>query len=232
MADERVDQRATADAARRADVTAVARRPRPRDLPRQPSAPSAGRMRTRLARIGTRGQPSNPVLEPLFRAVRPTTRRPTWRCSSAPTRPPSGCHRGQMRKSGEPVHHPPARGDDDPRRARHDRADAGRLAAPRHGRGHAVHARGRAPGLRRRGRPARRRRHQARQGRSTARSRAGRDDPQDDRGDEPRHPGARHQARRPAAQHAHAALPQAVDRRSARPARPSRSSRRWPTGSA
>ena len=41
-----------------------------------------------------------------------------------------------------PLHHPPARGDHDPRRHGHDRADAGRGAAPRHGRGHAVHARG------------------------------------------------------------------------------------------
>ena len=57
---------------------------------------------------------------------------------------------------------------------------------------------------------ARRRRHQARQG-QVRRHRAGRDDPQDDRGDEPRHPRARHQAGRPAAQHAHAALPQAGD---------------------
>ena len=40
-----------------------------------------------------------------------------------------------------PLHHPPARRHDDPRRHRHDRADAGRGAAARHGRGHAVHAR-------------------------------------------------------------------------------------------
>ena len=46
---------------------------------------------------------------------------------------------------------------------------------------------------------------------------AGRDDPQDDRRDEPRHPGARHQARRPAAQHAHAALPQAGEAGADRP---------------
>ena len=83
-----------------------------------------------------------------------------------------------------------------------------RGSAPRHGRGHAVHPRPAACRLRRRGDGARRRRHQARQG-EVRRHRAGRDDPQDDRRDEPRHPGARHQARRPAAQHAHAALPQA-----------------------
>ena len=40
-----------------------------------------------------------------------------------------------------PLHHPPARGDHDPRRHRHDRADPGRRAAARHGRGHAVHPR-------------------------------------------------------------------------------------------
>ena len=34
------------------------------------AAPSARGMRARLARMGTRSQPGNPVLEPLFRAVR------------------------------------------------------------------------------------------------------------------------------------------------------------------
>ncbi|MGZ8744812.1 MAG: hypothetical protein ACXWXO_17995, partial [Nocardioides sp.] len=33
-------------------------------------APSGRRMRARLARMTTKSQPGNPVLEPLFRAVR------------------------------------------------------------------------------------------------------------------------------------------------------------------
>ena len=61
---------------------------------------------------------------------------------------------------------------------------------------------------------------------------AGRDLPQDGRGDGARHPRPRHQARRPAAQHAHLALRCRRRSRSARRARPSRSTRRWPTGSA
>ena len=61
---------------------------------------------------------------------------------------------------------------------------------------------------------------------------AGRDDPQDGRRDGPRPPGAGHQAGRPAAQHAHAALPAAGEAGDARRARRWRSTRRWPTGSA
>ena len=63
-------------------------------------------------------------------------------------------------------------------------------------------------GLRRGGRAPRRRRHQAGQGRAGHRRRGG-DDPQDGRGDGPRPAGAGHQAVRPAAQHAHDALPAA-----------------------
>ncbi len=127
-----------------------------------------------------------------------------------------------------PLHHPPARGHHDPGRHRHDRADPGGGAAARHGRGHAVHPGGAAPRLRRRGRPARRRRHQARQG-EVRRLRAGRDDPQDDRRDEQGHPGPGHQAGRPAAQHAHAALRQAGDPGAQVP-RDARDLRtRWPT---
>ena len=62
-----------------------------------------------------------------------------------------------------------------------------------------------ARGLRRRGGGARRRRHQARQG-EVRPGHGGRDRAQDGRGDGARHPGAGDQARRPAAQHAHAAL--------------------------
>ena len=114
-------------------------------------------------------------------------------------------HKDQKRKSRRPVHHPPARGRHDPGRARHEHRDDLRRAAARHRRGHRLHAR-RAPQRVRRGRRrARRRRHQAGQG-QVRRLRRGRDRPQDGRRDVPRHPGAGHQARRPAAQHAHAAL--------------------------
>ena len=84
------------------------------------------------------------------------------------------------------------------------------VAAPRHGRGHGVHPRRAALRVRRRGGPAGRRRDQAGQGQVRRLGAVG-DHPQDDRRDEQGHPGARDQARRPAAQHAHAALPQAGD---------------------
>ena len=62
--------------------------------------------------------------------------------------------------------------------------------------------------LRLRGHPPGRRRHEDRQGQAGRRG-PGRDHPQDDRRDGPRPPRAGHQARRPAAQHAHPALPAA-----------------------
>ena len=83
-----------------------------------------------------------------------------------------------------------------------------RVAAARHGRGHVVHAVRPDPRLRRGGRAAGRRLHQARQGQVRGLGEVG-DHPQDGRGDVAGHPGAGDQARRPAAQHAHAALPAA-----------------------
>ena len=128
-------------------------------------------------------------------------------------------HGTQMRKSGDPyITHPLA--------VTTILADIGmteptlvRGAAARHGRGHAVHPRAGPRGLRRRGRPARRRRDQARQG-QVRRLGAGRDHPQDDRRDVARHPGAGHQARRPAAQHADPALRPAGDPGAGRPRDP------------
>ncbi len=107
---------------------------------------------------------------------------------------------------GGPVHHPPARGGDDPGRARHEHRDALRRAAARHGGGHCLHADRAAQRFRRGHRDAGRRRHQAGQG-EVRRVRRGGDRPQDGGRDVPRHPGAGDQARRPAAQHADAALP-------------------------
>ena len=173
-------------------------------------AASAGRMRTRLARIGSRGAPSNPVLEPLFRAVRVNHPKADLALLERAYRTAEKMHGEQRRKSGEPyITHPLAvttilaeLGMTEPTLVAallHDTVEDTPYTLDQ------VRAR-----LRRRGRPARRRRHQARQG-EVRRARRGRDHPQDDRGDEPRHPGAGDQAGRPAAQHAHAALPQAVD---------------------
>ena len=114
-------------------------------------------------------------------------------------------HRSQLRSQRRELHQPPARRR--PHRRRHrPRRDLGRRrAAARRRRGHRDHARRRRGGLRRRGRRDRRRRHQARAHPvRLARGPAGGDDAQDARGDGPRPAGARHQARRPAAQHAHA----------------------------
>ena len=108
-----------------------------------------------------------------------------------------------------------------------------RRAAARHRRGHHRVADGGARVLRRRGRRAGRRRHQAHRRRlPVARRGAGRELPQDARGDGHGHPGHPDQAGRPPAQHAHA-RPRCPSRsRSRRRARRSRSTRRSRTGSA
>ena len=167
-------------------------------------------MRARLARMATKSQSENPVLEPLYRAVRANHPKADLELLERAYSIAERHHAGQMRKSGDPyITHPLAvttiladigmteptlvaallhdTVEDTPYTLEELRKDFGE-----------------------RGRRARRRRHQARQG-QVRRHRPGRDDPQDDRRDEPRHPGARHQAGRPAAQHAHAALPQAGD---------------------
>ena len=140
----------------------------------------------------------------------------------APAEPPqgrpraaaAGLRRGRGRarraeaQERRPLHHPPARRRHRPGRPRHGHHDAGRGAAARHGRGHRRHAGDDHRRVRLGGHPPRRRRHQDRQGQA-GRRRPGRDDPQDDRRDGPRPAGAGHQAGRPAAQHAHAALPPA-----------------------
>ena len=156
------------------------------------------------------------------------TRRPTCGCSSGPTTWPRRHHRGQKRKSGDPyITHPLAvatilaeLGMTPPTLCAallHDTVEDTPYTLDE------LRAR-----LRRRDRAPGRRRHQARQG-QVRRGGAGRDRAQDGRGDGPRHPGAGHQARRPAAQHAHHAVRQ-PRRPSGRPARRWRSSRRWPTG--
>ena len=171
-----------------------------------PAPPASRRVRARLARLGAQRSSVNPVLEPLFRIVRSTHPKADLRLMEraydvAETPPP-----GPAPQERRPLHHPPARRDHDPRRAGHDAPDPVRGPAARHGGGHGVHARGSPARLRRRDRRPGGRRDQARQG-QVRRVRAGRDRAQDGRGDGPRHPGAGHQARRPAPQHAHAALP-------------------------
>ncbi len=110
MADERVISEDAVDA----PATGSARTPASESpsvpAPSGPSgsAPtSAGRMRTRLARIGTRGQPSNPVLEPLVRAVRANHPKADLALIERAYRTAEEMHRGQKRKSGEPyITHP------------------------------------------------------------------------------------------------------------------------------
>ena len=143
-----------------------------------------------------------------------------------------GGARGPAAPLGRAVHRTSAGGRADPRRpaAGHDDARGG--AAARHRRGHARHARADPRGVRRRRRRDRRRPDEARQAAvPDPRARAGRERPQDDRGDGGRHPRPADQARRPAAQHAHARG--AARRPSSGASRPrrSRSTRRWPTAS-
>jgi GTP pyrophosphokinase len=76
--------------------------------PEAAETPSSGsRVRTRLARIGTRGQSNNPVLEPLFRAVRVNHPKADLALLERAYTTAERMHRGQKRKSGEPyITHP------------------------------------------------------------------------------------------------------------------------------
>ncbi len=78
--------------------------------------PSAGRMRARLARIGTKGQPGNPVLEPLFRAVRANHPKADLALLERAYLTAERLHARPEAQERRPLHHPPARGDHDPRR--------------------------------------------------------------------------------------------------------------------
>ncbi len=71
------------------------------------AAPSARGMRARLARMGTRSQPGNPVLEPLFRAVRTNHPMADLTLLERAYTTAERLHAGQMRKSGDPyITHP------------------------------------------------------------------------------------------------------------------------------
>jgi guanosine-3',5'-bis(diphosphate) 3'-pyrophosphohydrolase len=71
------------------------------------AAPSARGMRARLARMGTRSQPGNPVLEPLFRAVRTNHPKADLALIERAYITAERMHGTQMRKSGDPyITHP------------------------------------------------------------------------------------------------------------------------------
>ena len=224
----------TREPARRRHGHTAGHRTRPVGRHRRRPGHARGRgPRVRRPLAGPAGQRHPPALgdAPGARPHRPPDHRPALGRGQAgaraagrgaPRAPPVGRHghaaarlrhrralaRRPDAQERRPVHHAPARRRHHPRRARHGHHDAGRGAAARHRRGHRLLAREARRRLRRRGRAPRRRRHQARQGPARRRGR-GRDDPQDGRGDGARPARARHQARRPAAQHAHDALPQA-----------------------
>ncbi|MFT4083257.1 MAG: bifunctional (p)ppGpp synthetase/guanosine-3',5'-bis(diphosphate) 3'-pyrophosphohydrolase [Nocardioides sp.] len=64
-------------------------------------------MRARLARMGSRGNPSNPVLEPLFRAVRANHPKADLALLERAYKTAERLHRTQKRKSGDPyITHP------------------------------------------------------------------------------------------------------------------------------
>ena len=64
-------------------------------------------MRARLARIGTKTTSSNPVLEPLFRAVKANHAKADLALLERAYLTAERCHAGQKRKSGEPyITHP------------------------------------------------------------------------------------------------------------------------------
>lgn len=74
----------------------------------EPRAPLTARgMRARLARVGTRPPSSNPVLEPLFRAVRANHPKADLALLERAYAVADKWHTGQMRKSGDPyITHP------------------------------------------------------------------------------------------------------------------------------
>ena len=80
----------------------------PAPEPAAESTPAGGRgMRARLARMGTRSQGSNPVLEPLFRAVRANHPKADLALLERAYTTAETMHGTQMRKSGDPyITHP------------------------------------------------------------------------------------------------------------------------------
>jgi GTP diphosphokinase / guanosine-3',5'-bis(diphosphate) 3'-diphosphatase len=75
--------------------------------PAQPAGPAGRRMRARLARMATKSQSENPVLEPLYRAVRANHAKADLELLERAYLTAERLHAGQMRKSGDPyITHP------------------------------------------------------------------------------------------------------------------------------
>ena len=199
----------------------------------QPSQRRGARLPRPRLRRGEAGPPLAGI-DPLLKKIRTYNPKADLKeLRAGVSTSPRSAHEGQKRLSGEDF-------------IEHPLAVAGILAdlhldtttldggaTARHRRGHRGHARRYRRRVRRRGRPDRRRAHEARQVPSSRRaSSAGRERPQDDRGDGGRHPRAADQARRPAPQHAHARQPRAREAAARSPPRPSRSTRPSRTASA
>ena len=84
--------------------------PQPEGEPQRPQSagpPSGRRMRARLARMATKNQPGNPVLEPLFRAVRASHPKADLALLERAYVTAERLHATQTRKSGDPyITHP------------------------------------------------------------------------------------------------------------------------------
>ncbi len=81
--------------------------PEERPAPAAPGGPSGRRMRARLARMTTKSQPGNPVLEPLFRAVRTNHPKADLTLLERAYLVAEKAHGTQTRKSGDPyITHP------------------------------------------------------------------------------------------------------------------------------
>lgn len=85
----------------------VVPRVEPAPVPVTPEAPAGRSMRARLARMGSRSQASNPVLEPLFRAVRANHPKADLALLERAYVTAERLHADQKRKSGDPyITHP------------------------------------------------------------------------------------------------------------------------------
>lgn len=85
----------------------VVPRVEPAPVPVTPEAPAGRSMRARLARMGSRSQASNPVLEPLFRAVRANHPKADLALLERAYVTAERLHADQRRKSGDPyITHP------------------------------------------------------------------------------------------------------------------------------
>jgi GTP diphosphokinase / guanosine-3',5'-bis(diphosphate) 3'-diphosphatase len=109
VAEERV---ASAPTGAPADTSTTAATPASRPQPEERRAPSGGapsgrRMRARLARMATKSQTGNPVLEPLFRAVRANHTKADLDLLERAYLTAERLHAAQSRKSGDPyITHP------------------------------------------------------------------------------------------------------------------------------